>query len=373
VQANPPLKRTASSKVIQPPHAMKEPVNVVCAGNSRYMMPMSVMLVSLVDHFDPARDLIIHIISNDATAQDRQNVRDSIQMVRPGLNHIEIQWHANDAILPEALRSPKGGYFSSDTFARLFIPDILSKDCERAIYLDSDMIVLADVSKLYDSTVWSDAVIHATHDLGIPWVSSAAGVFDYEERGFPPDTENFSAALLVMNLKSWRERNLTSEMMGYLATHGEKVYVDQGALNAFLCQEWARLDGRWNQGPDVLFEEIWLGAGYTHEEWKRAKNHPYIVHYAGTAKPWNRGLPYPRFSYFYRYLAKTVYRDSVRLAPHGEVFLGFRVYDRLWKVALKIKSLIRSVLPGLFAPAPLMSRHKQNLEAKTRKKNTPIP
>jgi lipopolysaccharide biosynthesis glycosyltransferase len=230
------------------------------------------------------------------------------------------------------------------------------------------MVVLADISMLYDSTAWNDSIIHATHDLGIPWVSSQSGVFDYEDRGIPADAENFSTAVLVINLKRWRERNLTPELLGYLAAHGDKVYVDQGALNAFLWREWVRLDNRWNQGSDVLFEEIWLAAGYTHEEWKLAKNHPYIVHYAGGSKPWKRGVPYPRFSYFYHYLSKTTYKGSVRLAPHLEVFVGFRIYYQIWRSALNIKGLVRHFFPGLFKPTALMSRHQQNIKAKNSKK-----
>jgi lipopolysaccharide biosynthesis glycosyltransferase len=347
---SPPVNRHSSIPVAaSSPERVKDPVHIVCAGNSQYMMPVSVMLVSLVANFSRQRDLIIHIISNDATAQDRENVRDSIKRIRRDFDHIELQWHTINAPLLKNLAIP-GACHSSDVYARLFIPHLLPESCERAIYLDSDMVVLADVAELYDSTAESKAILHAARDVGIPWASSRAGVFDYVERGIPADAPNFSSAVMVMNLKQWRERNLTPTLLAYLAEHGHKVYVDQGALNAFLWRDWVPLDARWNQGPDIIFEEMWTAAGCTREEWTRTKNDPFIVHYAGSAKPWKSRLPFPRFSHFHKYLAKTVYAQSTRLTPHLEVLVGFRIYYRLWKAAVAIKQFGRHLFPRLFTP-----------------------
>jgi len=321
---------------------MKEPVHVVCASSAAYIMPLSVMLASLVDNFDPARELRIHIISSAATARDRENIRESIRMNRPGLEHIEIHWYSLDSSLMEKLPIREDYHFTRDNYARLFAPLALPESCERAVYLDCDMVVLADVSLLYDSTAGNDSVVHATHDLGTPRVSDEQGIFDYVERGIPPDTRCFNAGTLVINMKRWREQDLTPPMLDYLIRNGDKVLLaDQGALNAFLHHDWAPLDNRWNQGNDILFPQLWTAAGYSQEEWQVAKDDPYIIHYTGPKKPWQRGRRAPRYSYFYKYLQKTVYKDSIPHRPYLEDVVGLRAYYHLWKWARKIPGMVK--------------------------------
>jgi lipopolysaccharide biosynthesis glycosyltransferase len=324
------------------PLFMKEPVHVVCACNANYIMPLCVMLASLVDHFDPERDLVIHIISNDATAQIRENVRESIRMNRPGLEHIEIRWLSLDPALINGLVISPGSHISADTYTRIFAPLILPEDCERILYLDCDMVVLADVSKLFDLADGSKRVLHAASDVGTPWVSSVVGVFDYAERNIPANKPYFNAGVLVINLQLWRERNLTAEILDYVVQHGERIFFeDQGALNAILHDDWTPLDNRWNQGNAVLMEEWWMSMGYSREEWLRVRNHPYIIHFTSAKKPWQPGRRTPRYSYFFKYLQRTVYKDSIKRRPYLENIVGIRIYYHLWKWARRVRNLIK--------------------------------
>jgi lipopolysaccharide biosynthesis glycosyltransferase len=315
----------------------KCPVHVVCAANAAYIMPLCAMLASLIDNFDAKRELVIHIISNEATAEDRENVRRTLEMNRPGLERIETHWYSVDISLLRDVRFPPNSRFSLDTYTRILIPQILPEECEWALYLDSDMIVLADVSKLYDAAALDDRVVHAVHDIGTPRVSSKLGVFDYAERGIGSETHYFNAGLLVIDLRRWREQDLTAKLLEYAAQHGTKIQCyDQGALNALLHDDWAPVDPRWNQGYDVLFPEFWDAAGYSRREWRKTKNHPFIVHYSGHKKPWQPKRRGPRYSYFFRYLQKTVFKDSIPDHPRLESVIGIRAYYLLWKLARKI-------------------------------------
>jgi lipopolysaccharide biosynthesis glycosyltransferase len=304
-------------------------------------MPLCVMLASLVANFDPERELVIHIISNEATAKDREKVRRTIEMNRPGLEQVEIHWHAADLSLLKGVRESEHSRYSVDAYVRLLMPLVLPEDCKRVIYLDSDVVVLADLSALYDSTAGGRSVIHAVQDFVTPRVSSTFGVFDYAERGIPSDTRYFNSGIMVVDLSLWRERNLTPQLIDYMARNGDRVHaVDQGALNAFLHHDWTAIDPRWNQGPDVLFPEIWDAAGYSREEWQRTKNHPYIVHFSGHKKPWHKGRRGPRYSYFFQYVDRTVFKDDFPRRPRLEGIIGLRAYYHCWRIA-------RNLLPGL--------------------------
>ncbi len=317
---------------------VKTPVHVACVTNSGYILPLCVMLASLVEHFDPARELVLHFLTSDATATDRESVSRTLELNRPGLANLEVHWYAYNpdlvAHLPEL-------HATRETYARLFIPALLPVEIDRVIYLDCDLVILADLARLYDETT-GPALVHAAHDIGTPFVSSAHGVFDFRARGLDPETRYFNAGVLVLNLEQWRDRRVSEEVLDYLSAHPREVFShDQGALNAFLHHDWAPLDPRWNQGFDVLFPEMWRAAGHTQAEWRRALEHPYIVHFSGGKKPWQKGRRGPRYSYFFRYLRKTVFRDALPGHPRLESLIGVRAYYHLWRWARRMPGLAK--------------------------------
>ncbi len=323
---------------------MREPVHVICAADADYFMPMSVTLVSLVEHFDPERDLVIHIINSDGIAQQREKVRASIAMNRPGLEHIEIHWHSIDSSLLENLQVPKDSHFTKDIYARIFAPALVPETCERAVYLDCDMVVLADISVPYDAAANDKTVLHAVRDVGIPQVSSKEGLANYKEMGIPSDAPYFNSGFLIINLKLWRERNLTSALIDYLKRRGaDLIFPDQEALNALLYRDWTPLDTRWNEGTHILHYKEWAASGYSKEEWLRHKKDPYIVHFTGPKKPWLKGRRAPRYSYFFKYLQKTAYKNGVPHRPYLESIIGLSAYYLLWKWFCQLSGRIKLV------------------------------
>ncbi len=272
---------------------MKEPVHLLCAVNAGYIMPLCVMLASLVTHLDSKRSLVLHLMGGGISEKDRDQVRQSLLMNRENLEKITLHWYAIDRShfgeLPIA-----DSRFGLETYMRLLAPLLLPTDVPRVLYLDCDIVVLEDISALYDSA--NDAVVHAVHDISTPFVSSSAGVFDYVERGIPPQTRYFNSGVLLIDLRQWRDRNLTASILAYLTENAGRTHLhDQGGLNAFLCRDWAPLDPTWNQGFDILCPELWQAAGYSRAEWQQARNHPRLIHFSGPTKPWPSGRRGPRY------------------------------------------------------------------------------
>jgi lipopolysaccharide biosynthesis glycosyltransferase len=315
-------------------------VHLVCAANAAFNMPLCVMLTSVVIHFDPARELVIHILNTDLGPKEQEDLRLSLGQNRPGLENITLNWHLID---PERVAHFSVlDHLSSDAYLRLFAPEVLSQSCDKFVYLDCDLVVLADLSVLYDS-IRDENLLLAVHDKALPWVSSPMAVPDYRERGMPAKARHFNSGVMAINLKRWREEAITRQVVEYTLQHFGQVFVDQSGLNACLQGKWTDLDARWNQSWDILHPELWTEAGYSRKEWALTRDHPYIIHYAGAKKPWNGRRLTPRYAVFFKYLDRTVYRGSVQRRGGLENVLGSKSYYYLWRALRGLALMIGAV------------------------------
>ena len=92
-------------------------------------------------------------------------------------------------------------YFSNTTYYRLLIPE-LYPEYNKVLYLDSDIVVLKDISKLYNTNINGKLLAAAPDDVIQTievfrnYAEKVVGVLDYRNY--------FNAGILVMNLKELR-------------------------------------------------------------------------------------------------------------------------------------------------------------------------
>jgi lipopolysaccharide biosynthesis glycosyltransferase len=329
----------------------KAPVYFVCAGNAAFNMPMAVMLTSAVANFDPERQLQIYVLSSDSGEKEREMVRRSIESVRPGLTNVEVNWPKLGMELYEGLPDP--GRFALDSYSRLFAPRLLPAECDRFIYLDSDMIVLDDLGKLHDLST-SGTTVHACLDIFSWRADRPHGIFNHVELGIPPDAPLFNSGMMVIDVKRWNERGLTEKVVGYLRDHPENTYSDQTALNAHFYQDWTAVDPGWNQF-DIIYPMAWEWAGHSRETYLRARDYPSVVHYTGVEKPWQLKRWLPRFGFFFQYLEKSAYRGTLPSQSfRPEMWMGYRPYVRCYMFAVQNLRRLRQAFKDLRAPKPTL-------------------
>jgi lipopolysaccharide biosynthesis glycosyltransferase len=322
------------------PAKSRPPLRVVCAANGGYAVPLCVTLVSFAANQPRDRGLEMYVLSNGVAEADRRKIEASVRANRPDLEGDCVHWLSPDMSALNDL--PGGDYISLDSYSRLLIPAMLPESVDRVLYLDCDVVVLADVSPIFDAA--EDHAVVAARDVGTNVVSDAqGGVFNHAEMGLAPDTPYFNAGVMVINLRRWREENIAGRVLDYLRRHqGAVLMQDQGGLNAVLAGSWLEVEPSWNQMPSVLRREFWSKAGFTRAQWRRTLCRPKIVHLAGKFKPWHdlrNMLPLPRSTYFHEYLQKTEYRDTMK-APWVERLLGPWGYYLLWQ---EVRPLFRRI------------------------------
>ena len=190
-------------------------------------------------------------------------------------------------------------YISADTYLRLFLANYLPENINRILYLDVDMIVMGNLSELFEANI-DDVVLAAIED---------APRRDRVERlNLDPVWGYFNAGMLLINLHNWRTMDVTGKSIGYIEEHPDRIVQhDQDVLNAVLEGRWRRVDFKWNMLNVYVLPKPLVVSKYA-GELIRSKNDVRIVHYTGNIKPWMAWTRNPYNSEYYKYLEYTPWK-----------------------------------------------------------------
>lgn len=171
---------------------------------------------------------------------------------------------------------PSNGYISVSTWYRFSISKLLPESVGRALYLDCDVAVAADVSELFETDL-SNAALAAVKDC--IWRK-----FD-KRANLPRGYHYFNAGVLLLNLDYWRQHDVSERLFDFANASAENMkMMDQSILNIVLQREYKELPLKWNVQymPPFLEESC-----YGFSEFAQAVSVPKIIHYVNKFKPWS--------------------------------------------------------------------------------------
>lgn len=215
-------------------------------------------------------------------------------------NEFEIEFvDVTEKMESIADKLPIRDYYSNTTYFRLFIPEMFPQ-YRKAIYIDSDTIVVGDISQLYDhklgrlyAGVCPDRVVAQTDILG-----------DYVEKVLGVKREKyFNAGVMLINCNQFRENHLLDEFLEMLHVYLFVVAQDQDYLNLICKDQVLYMEPKWNA---QVFGELACPV----EE-------AGILHFNMAAKPWHYE-DCRLAEYFWKYAKLT--------SGYGEIKEGLKNY-----------------------------------------------
>lgn len=161
-------------------------------------------------------------------------------------------------------------YYSVAIYYRMFIPTLFP-ELEKAIYLDADLILVGDISELYNTNI-EGKLVAAVNDRLVKDVPTFA---EYASKavGVAAD-EYFNSGVLVMNLAKFRSDDIQTKFLDLLNTYNfDSVAPDQDYLNVLCRNDKVLLPIGWNKMPlpDSDFDMSTLK----------------LLHYNSFEKPWH--------------------------------------------------------------------------------------
>ena len=182
-------------------------------------------------------------------------------------------------------------HFSLVTWYRLFIQSLFPQ-YDKVLYLDCDIIVRGDISKLYNTQLKDNLV--AAVECNITSIHPVFRAYIKKFCGMEPE-EYFNAGILVMNLKEFRKQNIENKFVYLINKYNfDVIDPDQGYLNVL------------TQGKKVFLPNGWN---------KEAVDTPLqgdlnIVHYALYKKPWQYD-DVINAEYFWEYAKTSPFYDEI--------------------------------------------------------------
>ncbi len=204
---------------------------------------------SLMKHANPKRHYRIIILYDKLCLLNRWRLRNMVTH-NCAIEFHKMKYNLYMQIIVRycATKTGSGDFFSSAVYyyrsfiARLFL------QYEKAIYIDSDTILMDDIGKLFDLDL-GDKVIAARVD---PKVAMVPEFVKYVEKGLNiPVREYVNSGVLLMDLKKLRKLHYITKMTDLIKKYNaDLVAPDQDYLNVILKGKILHLDKCWNLQPE---------------------------------------------------------------------------------------------------------------------------
>ncbi len=265
----------------------KKLIPVFFAVDNTYAPYLTVALRSLMDNADASYRYRIHILIDRLD----ENIKARISSMQTEIFEIDFV-PVREKLAKFAGKLHLRDYYTQATYYRFFIPELFP-EYDRCVYLDSDILVLGDIAKMYETEMGDDLMAAVPDDV----VANLSFFRDYvsEFLGVPYE-KYFNAGILLINLAEMRRVNIEKAFLTIMSERQFPVAQDQDYLNVLCHRRITYLDSSWNR---TAFPGI------------EVSERPNIVHFKINFKPWH----YADISFgklFWEYAAKTDFYHEIK-------------------------------------------------------------
>lgn len=182
--------------------------------------------------------------------------------------------------------------YSDAIYLRFFIPSVLNQ-YDKVIYLDADVIVKGDISKLYETELCDNLIGAVTDEV----VKNSELFIEYVEKYLDVKATNyFNSGVMLINAKKFRDERIEHTFSNMCKILRFEVAPDQDYLNVICKDRVLYLNNGWNKMP-ILDNQFNI------EDLN-------LIHYNLNFKPWRYdGILFEE--YFWEYAKKSRYFDKI--------------------------------------------------------------
>lgn len=217
-----------------------EKINLFFAVDDNYCSFLSAAIHSMLKNANKNHEYNIYVLHNGISNEKQEILKNQVK----GEATIEFV-DMNEKLKTLEDRLVTRDYYTMTTYYRLFIPNMFPH-MNKALYLDSDIIITGDISELYNTDMGNN-LVGAIPDMA---VQNTPVFIQYVEEALGIKAEKyFNAGILLMNLKEMREWDFENKFIDLLAKYKFRVAQDQDYLNVLTKDRVKYVDNSWNVQP----------------------------------------------------------------------------------------------------------------------------
>ena len=217
-------------------------INLFFSVDDNYCKFLSVTLDSIINNSNNNFIYNIYVLNSGLSDHCVQKLNNQVSK-KTNFNILYVDMH-------EKLKKFEGLLFTRDfynqtIYYRLFIPTLFP-ELDKALYLDSDIILLDDVAKLYKIEL-GNKLLGVIIDEA---VQNTQVFKDYVECALDvKNTNYFNSGVMIMNLKELRNVKFEDQFFNLSKKYKFKVAPDQDILNILCEDKTVIIPNEWNKMP----------------------------------------------------------------------------------------------------------------------------
>ncbi|MBA3979369.1 MAG: hypothetical protein C0462_02080 [Alcanivorax sp.] len=288
---------------------MSDLVHIALCCDAKYLPYAATTIASCIDSCAEPEWLHFHLVALDIGNDALDKLRVFVEQ-----KGCKIDFHCPGHDIYADFHTQRYGLA---VYHRISLPVYLRGRAEWVIYLDSDVLVVDDIRKLW-----------AEKDIDSDMITGA--VIDYspatERHVKIPREKYFNSGVLLINIRKWLDYKIHEKTIDYLnSNHRALTFVDQCSLNVVHDGCWRRLSPRWNIQGNVY--SFWRrersGPAITEVEIKDAISNPGIVHFIASKKPWKIRCYHPYEFAYRKTLKSTPFYEGALPSLADDIFRGW--------------------------------------------------
>ena len=266
---------------------MNKQIHVFYACDANFAKYTMVSMASLIENASKRYQYCLHILCTDISEEykatfatfESENVKITFDDVSSRIEKL-------------ASLLPVRDYYTKTTYFRFFIPEMYP-EIDKAVYIDSDTVVVGDISQMYNIPLMKWLV-----GACVEQVMAQVPVFgDYAEKVLGVSRyKYFNAGVLLLNCKQMRKDRVFEQFCGLIPKYRFIVAQDQDYLNIICRGKVRHLHPGWNM--ETIMRPL-----CRNDEIK-------IYHYIMVGKPWHYS-DVPHEGPFWKYAKKTPVYDEI--------------------------------------------------------------
>lgn len=312
-------------------------MNIVYYCSDFFAEICGVSIQSLCENNTETEEIVVYIIEDHISEINKKRLDSIAKKYNRKIEYIEMP--TQEEVYP-------GIEFDlGRTYARMALGEILPKNVERVLSLDSDTLIMDSLQEMYDTIFKDEEYVAGVYDC----VGSA--MQDKVLRA-PKDMKYCNAGMFLIDLLKWREKNVGMQLFELVTKQvNEKrtmYFLEQDLMNITFYGHIKLLPARYNLLTSIClfdYDDVIRMkrpvSYYEKQDVEDAKRKPALIHattcfYVGK-RMWVEGSDHPMARKYLEYRGKTPWAELPQISDSRK--WSKKIYAKFWKTLPKKMSI----------------------------------